>query len=250
VSVMDPRAALWLVTGALLAGCVTAPQFYAHEREFDEAMRGLRSGPGAVGDARVAELGTQVDALQDELSRLRGTVEEAKYFAEQALSEARSARQAMASGGAAPGNIAATPALGDPTRLSAEIRGYEEAFALYRGGEYEAAIDRFRSFLQNYGSSDYADNALFWMGECYAKLGDYERAVLTFQDVVKRYPEGNKVPDALYRQGIALLEIGQRSGDQRTYDVAARQIFERIVRQHPQSERVVEAQRQLEALGP
>ncbi len=250
MSVMDPRAAFWLVTGALLAGCVTAPQFYAHEREFDEAMREHRSGQGAVGDARVAELGTQVDALQDEISRLRGAVEEAEHFAQQALSEARSVRQAMGTSGAAPGNIAATPALGDPTPLSAEIRGYEEAFALYRGGEYEAAIDRFRSFLQNHESSDYADNALFWMGECYAKLGDYERAVLTFQDVVKRYPEGNKVPDALYRQGIALLGIGQRSGDQQTYDVAARQIFEKIVREHPGSERVVEAQRQLEALGP
>ncbi len=250
MSVMDSRAAFWLVTGALLAGCVTAPQFYAHEREFDEAMRELRSGEGAVGDARVAELGSQVDALQDENARLRGAVEEAKHFAEQALSEARSVRQAMASGGAAPGNIAVRPALGDPTPLSAEIRGYEEAFALYRGGEYEAAIDRFRRFLQNHESSDYADNALFWMGECYFKLGDYERAVLTFQDVVKRYPGGNKVPDALYRQGIALLEIGRRSGDQQTYDVAARQIFERIVRQHAQSERVAEAQRQLEALGP
>ncbi len=250
MSVMGPRAAFWLLTGALLAGCVTAPQFYAHEREFDEAMREQRGGQGAVGDARVAELGTQVDALQDEVSRLRGAVEEAKHSAEQALSEARSVRQATPSGGAARGNIAAMPVPGGPTPLSSEIRGYEEAFALYRGGEYEAAIDRFRSFLQNHESSDYADNALFWMGECYAKLGDYERAVLTFQDVVKRYPEGNKVPDALYRQGIALLEIGQRSGDQQTYDVAARQIFERIVRQHPQSERAAEAQRQLEALGP
>ncbi len=247
---MGPRAAFWLVTGALLTACITPPQFYAHEREFEQAMRELKGGQGAVGDARVAELGTQVDALRDEISRLHGRVEEAKHFAEQALSEARSVRQAMASGGAAPGNIAATRTFGDPTPLSAEIRGYEEAFALYRAGEYKAAIDRFRTFLQNHGSSDYADNALFWMGECYAKLGDHERAVLTFQDVTKRYPEGNKVPDALYRQGIALLEIGRRSGDQRTYDVAARQIFERIVREHPQSERVAEAQRQLEALRP
>ncbi len=46
---MDPRAAFWLVTGALLAGCVTAPQFYAHEREFDEAMRDLRGGEGFGG---------------------------------------------------------------------------------------------------------------------------------------------------------------------------------------------------------
>jgi len=73
--------------------------------------------------------------------------------------------------------------------------------------------------------------------------------VLAFDDVVKNYPEGNKVPDALYRQGVALLEIGNSKGQQSTYQPAARQIFERIVNDHPNSERVPEARRQLEKLG-
>ena len=129
-----------------------------------------------------------------------------------------------------------------------EVREYEEAFRYYRETDYSTAIDRFRVFLQNHPSSDYADNAMFWMGESYFRVGDFERAVLTFEDVVNRYPDGNKVSDALYRQGIALMKLGQREGQAATYDSAAREIFDRIVTEYPQSERVAEARRQLEKL--
>lgn len=250
MSAVASRSVAWLIAGVLGSGCVTVPQFYAHEAEFERAIKELKASGGAGGQTRLAELGTQVDALHEEIARLRGAVEETRYLAEQALSEARAARNSAGSSAQPTEGSAAAAPSGGLTSVSVEVRSYEEGFAFYRAGEYEAAIDRFRAFLQNHASSDYADNALFWMGECYAKLGDYERAVLTFQDVVKRFPEGNKVPDALYRQGIALLEIGEQTEDEETYTAAARQIFERIVREHPQSERVAEAERQLEALGP
>jgi len=242
---VSPIRLTGLVASILLLGCVTPPQFYALEREVAE-LKTARAGtsvPGG-GDERVAELGTQVDALHDEVARLRGTVAEAKYLAEQSLKEVRQSRERPGSQPAAD----AVP-LVDPQSVSAELRSYDEAFAVYRSGEYEAAIDRFGSFLQAYPESDHSDNALFWIGECYFKLKDYERAVLTFEDVVNRFPEGNKVPDALFRQGIALLEIGKQTQEQERYNAVARQIFERIVRDHPDSERVPEAQRKLGVLG-
>ena len=150
-------------------------------------------------------------------------------------------------GAGPPASLPLTTASGDASR---EIRDYEDAFRLYRAGDYRRAIDQFEAFLQTHPSSDYADNALFWLGECHFKLGDHERAVLVFEDVVKRYPNGNKVPDALYRQGRALLEIGTRSQQSAAYAPAARQVFQRIVVEHPESDRVLEAKRELERLGP
>ena len=231
----------------LLSGCISVPQFYALEREVAE-LKDQRESGGVADNERTAELGSQVDALSDEVARLRGAVEEARHLAQRALEQAQHAQQGA-------GTAAGSPASGvtatvDPQSLSGEIRAYEEAFAVYRAGEYEAAIDRFDAFLQTHPSSEHSDNALFWKGECYFKLEDYEQAVLTFEDVVNRYPDGNKVPDALYRQGIALLELGKRSREQETYGAAARQIFGRIVNDYPQSERLGEARRQLEKLGP
>jgi tol-pal system protein YbgF len=152
-----------------------------------------------------------------------------------------------------PAEIAATrptrPGRPGPDEGSApaeEIRDYEEAFRRYRAADYAGAIDRFQVFLQTHPSSEYADNALFWMGESYFKLNDYEQAAVAFDKVVKRFPNGNKVPDALYRQGVSLLEIGPRTKQQKTYTPAACQIFRRIADEYPNSERVPEARRQLE----
>lgn len=236
---------LGLALAALLApGCVTIQEFRALEREVVELQQGRGGGPGGA-DTRLADLAARVDEIEREMGRLRGSVDEAKHAADQARSEARALpRSSTPSIEAVPGEPP-PPGAGS----SQEIREYEEAFRAYRQGDYSGSIDRFRTFLQNNPSSEYADNALFWMGECYYKLGDLERAVLTFEDVVKRYPQGNKVPDALYRQATALLELGERSGQRASYAPAARQIFERIARDYPSSDRAAEASRQLEKLG-
>ena len=73
--------------------------------------------------------------------------------------------------------------------------------------------------------------------------------MVAFDDVEKRFPEGNKVPDALYRKGMALLKIGEQTSQEQTYAGAAREIFARIVKEHPRSPRVAEAERQLESLS-
>jgi tol-pal system protein YbgF len=286
------RTGIALLGAAALAGCVSLSEFRALEREV-ETLQGGSGARGPAGPNRLAEIGSRLDAIEADMARLRGEVEETRHLAQQALEEAQAQPRTAGApvggtppppagepGAAAPATgqpgaaepasgapvaaagaatAAAPPAGGAPApgaapqgdvpRSSEEVRDYEEAFRVYRLADYKTAIDRFRAFLQNHPSSDYADNALFWMGECYAKLGDLERAVLTFQDVVKQYPHGNKVADALYRQGITLVELGKKSGQSDTYNGAAREIFERIVREFPASERVPEAKRQLERLG-
>jgi tol-pal system protein YbgF len=260
-----------------MAGCVATPGFQALERDVPELERAATSPSDTDRiSERLADLAEEVAELRSEVRELRGEVEEARHAAAPRIEvrpptpQAAPARPREApADGTEPGDSATRgPDVGetairapDPqeTELtgggarpagSSEIREYEDAFRIYRAGDYQRAIDQFQAFLQTHPSSDYADNAHFWMGECYFKLGDYERAVLVFEDVVKLYPEGNKVPDALYRQGRALLQIGARSQQAAAYTPAARQVFQRILQEHPDSERASEAQRQLERLGP
>jgi tol-pal system protein YbgF len=251
---------------AVGSGCVSTAEFRKLE---GEVARLKRDGPGASPpDARLADLGQEVEDLRKEMASLRGELEEVRYAAEQGQpagppagappSVSRGLTGAGGQGG--PGDPGAgqspwgaTPPAPPPSAaeasLTKEIKGYEAAFSLYRSEDFAGAIRGFRTFLADHPTSGYADNAQFWLGECQFKLGDYEQAVLAFDDVVKNYPEGNKVPDALYRQGVALLEIGNSKDQQSTYQPAARQIFERIVNDYPNSERVPEARRQLEKLG-
>ena len=272
----SPLSILAWTSVLVVGGCVATPGFQALERDVAELKRGAASpSDGARISERLADLGEEVAELRSEVRQLRGEVEGVRHAAAGRIEVRPPAPQAAPGtpreappDGAEPGGSATTAsdigktairgpdpretALGGgtPSARSSEIRAYEDAFRLYRARDYQRAIDQFQAFLQTHASSDYADNAHFWMGECYFKLGDYERAVLVFEDVVKIYPEGNKVPDALYRQGRALLQIGARSQQAAAYTPAARQVFQRIVTEHPDSERASEAKRQLERLGP
>jgi len=270
-----------IVAGTLLAlcGCVTVPEFQALRRKVDQLEKGGRTGASAddwggktsssEGGAaptgsRLADLDAEVSSLRDDVARLQGEIDSLRRDLDKVQGTSSSgnpgAAPAPAQGAGAPaagpaaGGTAAVaapnptlePAPGGTSASSEEVRDYETAFGLYRAGKYADAIDRFQAFLQTHPSSEFADNALFWMGESYFKLNDFEQAAVAFDRVVKRFPKGNKVPDALYRQGVSLQEIGIRTGQQATYGPAACQIFKRITDEYPSSERVAEARRQLE----
>ena len=264
------RRALSLGALLLLCACVTVPEFQSLRRDVDQLKKGKTSVPtadawggksGASG-SRLAEQGAEIEALQAEVAQLRGELEALRRTVDHGLVARSPAGPGALTG--AKGDVAALPpplpgmalpptTTGEeapsPDEGSApaeEIRDYEDAFRRYRAADYAGAVDRFQVFLQTHPSSEYADNALFWMGESYFKLSDYEQAAVAFDKVVKRFPNGNKVPDALYRQGVSLLEIGTRTKQQKTYTPAACQIFRRIADEYPNSERVPEARRQLE----
>ena len=259
------RTAVGLVAlGCLpgLAGCVTLAEFDKLEHEV--AVLQKARGPAGRQSQTMADLSVEIEELRAQVASLEGRIDEAEHQAESALSEARAARQEAAGGGAVgpgpgpgPGPEACSrapqaPASVDPSTLpegaagqsvaANEVQGYREAYAAWRAGDTQACIDRFQQFLQTYPSSAYADDAAFWMADCYFKRGEYQLAILRFDDVPRMYPTGNKAADALYRQGEALIRLGP------SYSKAARRAFERVVQEYPDSPRVPEAKRQLEAL--
>ncbi|RIK92710.1 MAG: tol-pal system protein YbgF [Proteobacteria bacterium] len=268
--------ALGLSLAALQSGCVTVAEHRRLEREVAQVRR-----TGGTGE-RVADLRTQLDAIDRRLAKIEGRLDETQHTATRALEEARRARRdasgaplaaptdaaaedpsstppsavdeptpappAAATETVAPEQTAAVapPAPREPVESGAsvqEVSAYRDAHGAYRSGEYDACIDRFRTFLQTYPTSPYADDAAYWMAECHFKKGDYKSAILRFDDVVARYPEGDKSADALYRQGEALLKLGPN------YAKAAGKAFERVVAEYPGSPRAAEARKQLELLA-
>jgi tol-pal system protein YbgF len=241
----------WIVASAvapLLVGCVTVAEF----RKLDRRISKLEGGGAATGGeerTRLADLAAQLDGIEGEIERLNGRLEVAEHRVDEALKEARAARAeaSAAAASAAPSEsqegAPPAPDEGAEGTSSRELEAYRAARAAWSEGDAEACIDRFRNFLQTYASSTYAENAAYWMADCYFKRGDYRTAVLRFDDVVVRYPTGKRAPDALYRQGEALLRLGPG------YGKAAGKAFERVIEEYPDSARAPEAEKQLELLG-
>ncbi|MGB8295268.1 MAG: tol-pal system protein YbgF [Polyangia bacterium] len=161
--------------------------------------------------------------------RLHG--EHASTFTERPAAEAeeRPARAAHESQGSVHAN-----------RDMEAFRLYRRAYEALRQGQHDGAAEGFREFLRRYAAHDLADNAQYWLGECYYDTKDFPAAVREFRRVVERFPHGNKVPDALLKVGYSYLALGSIE--------AGKQTLEQLVRSYPRHETAVLATARLAEL--
>ncbi len=106
-------------------------------------------------------------------------------------------------------------------------KAYNEAFKKFEDGNFNEAIVALEKFVGRFHDHPYADNAVFWIGESFFKMGDFERAVREFERVGKEFPGGNKVPDAMLRMGDCYVRLAKPD--------EARKAYEKIVSAYPQS---------------
>jgi tol-pal system protein YbgF len=116
---------------------------------------------------------------------------------------------------------------------------YLKAFGLYSANNFPSAIEAFESFLRNNPQSDYAANAVYWIGECHYTLSDLPKAKEAFLKVSESYPKSTKTPDALLKLGYTLAALKENE--------KATGIFERIITSYPSSPAAIKARERLKA---
>jgi len=106
-----------------------------------------------------------------------------------------------------------------------ERADYDKALAILREGRYAEATQAFNAFLANYPSSEYADNASYWLGETYYVNRDFKGALASFKGLVDNYPNSPKASDSLLKMGYIYYE-------QKDW-AASRQALELVVSDYP-----------------
>jgi len=106
--------------------------------------------------------------------------------------------------------------LAGPTGLPA---GAPSADTLYSNGlrditsgKYDLARSEFEDYLKYYSETDLASNAQFYLGEIFYKQKQYVDAVAAYDKVLSNYPKSFKLGPARLRKGMALLDLGQKTG--------------------------------------
>jgi tol-pal system protein YbgF len=99
---------------------------------------------------------------------------------------------------------------------------YDQGYSLYHQGRHVQAEETFERFLEAYSTTDLADNAQYWIGECRLGRNELQAALSAFRDTVRRYPSGNKSPDALLKVGVVMERLGDLDGARMTYAEVAR----------------------------
>lgn len=108
------------------------------------------------------------------------------------------------------------------------MRDYNDALSQYRSGKYTAAAAAFRTFVGRYNKHAYADNAMYWLGECFYDMKNFRLALKMFRQVVENYPSGNKAPDALLKMAFSYIKLKETAN--------ARTVLAQVVQSFPKSQ--------------
>ena len=121
-------------------------------------------------------------------------------------------------------------------------RRYEAARALYGDRQYERAAKQFAAILSGSPGSDLADNAQYWIGECYYGLGRFRQALTEFTKVFA-YRQTEKDDDAQLKIARCYLSLGEKD--------RALMALQKLIDEHPKSEYGAIARREIRYLrGP
>jgi tol-pal system protein YbgF len=105
---------------------------------------------------------------------------------------------------------------------------YQTAYNDYINRKYDLSIVEFQDFLSSFPDSELADNALYWISECYYAQAKFEDAVNSFDQVITEYPKSEKSIAALLKKGLCYLEMGNNE--------KAQEILEDLINRFPFSE--------------
>lgn len=210
---------------AMLAGEVKKLQEAIARQE--EMLRGLRADT----QTRLKELGENVETVN---SRIGDSIDRRSLFAPSpAVSTSPGGLQGMEP---QPADSVAAGAL-TPAQAKAI---YDDAYLDLNRGNYSLAMVGFQDYLKKSGDSELADNAQYWIGECYYAQRDFHKAIEEFSRVEQTYPKGDKVPASLLKIAYSNLQIEDRA--------AARRVLRDLVARFPNTEEAAQGRAKLQML--
>lgn len=128
----------------------------------------------------------------------------------------------------------------DEPAPSGPMADFQEAYRAFTNGKIDEALALFGKFLGENPGHAYADNAMFWRGECYLSQGKAFKAIGEFERLIRRFPSSEKRPSALYRIGFAYDKLGDRT--------KAKEYYFKVVDRHPGTDAARKASRRVAAI--
>jgi tol-pal system protein YbgF len=212
-----------------------------------------------------ADLAQKVKGLQEQIEALHSSLELTSKRLQTIAQELTAARTQAAAGSqppvaAAPGTPTAptavtaaptapaggtsppaTPAAPPDLAVASPEELYRSAYEDYLRGNYDLAAQGFREYLKRWGQTELADNALYWIGECYDAQGKSQEALDTFSQVLQQYPTSDKAAASQLKKGLIYLKQGDQGQGVLN--------LQYVVYEHPGSKEADLAREKLRSLG-
>ncbi|THU04507.1 tol-pal system protein YbgF [Lampropedia puyangensis] len=175
------------------------------------------------------ELQGQISALRNEVATLRGQNEELTQNLQRTETRLKSFEpQPVQVDGS---NFQAQPA---------EQQAFDAALEQLRNGQYEAARNAFKTFIDQHPNSGYIPSAQFWLGNSLYATREYQQAINTFNALLKQAPQHERAPDAALGVANSQIELKNVTG--------ARQTLQNLISVYPDSSAATDARERLARL--
>ena len=102
---------------------------------------------------------------------------------------------------------------------------YDMAYSDFRKGNFLLAVEGFSIYLEQFPDSPLADNAKYWIGECYFSQEKYSEAIDHFNDLFINFPQSDTLPAAYLKKGLSLVELDKKE--------EALSVFKLLVTKYP-----------------
>lgn len=196
------------------------------------------------------DLLSQIDGLNQELSRVKGELELAQHNIDVSQQRQKDLyadtdgrlRKLEGAASATPQATTEVPASNAAPSVDAgaEAKAFDNAQALLQAGKYKESFDAFDKFLQSYSTSKQAPVAQYGLGYSQFSLKNYKAAIATQQKLMVQFPDSSKVPDAQFNIANCQIQLSDIEGAKKT--------LRELIAQHPSSELIPNAKRRLAVL--
>ncbi|MDO8342539.1 MAG: tol-pal system protein YbgF [Cellvibrio sp.] len=205
-----------------------APVLQAQVRVVESSPQSTRSGVAQSGLPASAETDvySQIRALQDEVTLLRGLLEEQTYELKQLkqlqLDNYMDLDRRL-SGGVRPviddASVddlppVATTAASSVSNLpdsASESDVYKAAYDLLNQKDFDGAVAAFNEHLNRFPRGVFASNSHYWLGKVAMLKKDYPQAKSWFTELIANFPSAAKVPDAQLDLGKVYFLMGEKA---------------------------------------
>jgi tol-pal system protein YbgF len=187
--------------------------------------------------SRLGKLNQQLVDLQNTVQSLDARISGGGSAPATSASPAKPESSGAASNGFAPATGSVNPSGPAPSADTLYSNGLRDITS----GKYDLARSEFQDYLKFYGDTDLASNAQFYLGEIAYSQKQYDQAVSEYDKVLTNYPKSFKLAPARLKKGMALIELGQKTG-------GVRELRE-VVKRYPSTEEDRRARAKLKELG-
>jgi tol-pal system protein YbgF len=210
-------------------------------REGQQQLKKVMEQATALLSRNSADVGAQVDRLQNKLAKASGRLEESEKAIKDLNQKVAALQEQLAKLGSAGSNTPEPPTNGGNTPGVDKDTLFKNATTAFNESKHDDARSQLKVFLSRFPGDPRAAQAQYLLGETFYAQQGFPAAIQQYRKVIEHYKKSPFVPEALYKTGMSFYQL--------KFCTDASAFFKALTKSYKRHKRTAEAKKLLRVLG-